>query len=165
MKKPETLSLEVVELLMPRLSDEFKAAYTYRAISNWCQNVGFEKAAEFYAKESEDEFEHAKKIEKFLTDWNVTVDLPIIEKPKLTFNSLGEVIDISYDMEYDLYTEYEDTSSKIFKTGDLCVFDFLQQFRTIQTESVAQYSDMLNMLDGVNVADKFQMLMLEENLF
>jgi hypothetical protein len=45
------------------------------------------------------------------------------------------------------------------------VFDFLQQFRTIQTQSVAEYSDMINMLEGVNVNDKFQMLMLEKKLF
>ena len=68
-------------------------------------------------------------------------------------------------MEYNLYADYEDTSGKVFKTGDLCVFDFLQQFRTIQTESVAQYSDMMNMLEGVKTDDKFQMLMLEKKLF
>ena len=152
-------------MLMPRLNDEFHAAYTYRAASNWCQNVGFFKAAEFFAQESQDEFEHAKKIEKFLVDWNVSVELPTIEKPKINFNGLGEVIGLAYEMEYDLYAEYEDTSAKIFKTGDLCVFDFLQQFRTIQNQSVAEYSDKLNMLDGVNVADKFQMLLLEKKLF
>jgi ferritin len=53
----------------------------------------------------------------------------------------------------------------IFKTGDLCVFDFLQFYRKTQTESVAQYSDMLNILDGVDVSDKFKMLLLEETLF
>lgn len=165
MNKPETLSTEVVDLLMPRLNDEFKAAYTYRAASNWCRNVGFMKAAEFFAKESTDEFEHAKKIEDFLTDWNVIIDLPVIEKPKSTYNGLGEVIDTAYNLEYDLYTEYEETSQKIFDTGDLCVFDFLQQFRTIQNKSVAEYSDMINMLDGVNTSSKFEMLMLEKKLF
>jgi len=30
---------------------------------------------------------------------------------------------------------------------------------------MAEYSDMLNVLDGVNVDSKFEMLMLEETLF
>lgn len=165
MKKPVKLPEDIVALLLPRLNDEFKAAYFYRSASNWCNNVGFFKAGEFFAKESEDEFGHAKKIEQFLVDWNVTPDLPVIGKPVLTFPNLADVISQSYQMEYALYESYEDTSLKIFKTGDMCVFDFLQQYRTGQTKAVAEYSDMLNLLEGVNVNSKFEMLLLEEKLF
>lgn len=165
MKKPEKLSQPVVNLLLPRLQDEFNAAYFYRSASNWCKNVGYFIAAEFFAKESEDEFGHAKKIENYLVDWNVTPALPTIPKPTLEFSSLEQVITMAYDMEYALYEEYEDTSMKIFKTGDLCVFDFLQQYRTGQKDAVAEYSDKLNMLDGTNTGSKFEMLMLEKKLF
>jgi ferritin len=165
MKKPEKLPKEVVDLLLPRLKDEFNASYFYRSATNWCQNVGFFKAAAFFAKESEDELAHAKLIENYIVDWNVTPALPTIEKPQLEFKSLVEVIEKAYDMEYALYEEYEDTSMKIFRIGDLCVFDFLQSFRKIQKDSVAEYSDKLNLLDGVVVGEKFQLLMLEDKLF
>lgn len=165
MKKPEKLSQPVINLLLPRLQDEFNAAYFYRSASNWCKNVGYFIAAEFFAKESEDEFGHAKKIENYLVDWNVTPALPTIPKPTLEFSSLEQVITMAYDMEYALYEEYEDTSMKIFKTGDLCVFDFLQQYRTGQKDAVAEYSDKLNMLEGTNTGSKFEMLMLEKKLF
>jgi hypothetical protein len=52
----------------------------------------------------------------------------------------------------------------VFKK-DLCVFDFLQEFRKIQKDSVAEYSDKLNMLEGVDAKDKFNMLLLEKKLF
>ena len=165
MKKPEKLSKEVVDLLLPRLQNEFDAYYFYRAASNWCKNVGFMKAGEYFDNESKDELEHAKKIENFLIDWNVTPQLPAIGKPTLTFSNLGEVIEKAYAMELALYEAYEDTSVKIFKTSDLCVFDFLQFYRTTQAKSVAEYSDMLNKLEGVSAGDKFQMLLLQENLF
>jgi ferritin len=165
MKTPVKLSSEIVTLLLPRLSDEFKAYYFYRAASNWCQNVGYFKAAAYFKAESEDELSHAKGIEDFLVNWNVTPELPVINKPTLTFENLSELISKAYEIEYALYEAYEDTSAKIFKTGDLCVFDFLQKYRTIQTQSVAEYSDMLNTLQGVNLSSKFEMLMLEENLF
>ena len=48
MKKPVKLSSEIVNLLLPRLKDEFTAAYFYRAASNWCNNVGFFKAGTFF---------------------------------------------------------------------------------------------------------------------
>lgn len=165
MKKPEKLSQPVINLLLPRLQDEFNAAYFYRSASNWCKNVGYFIAAEFFAKESEDEFGHAKKIENYLVDWNVTPALPTIPKPTLDFSNLEQVIIMAYEMEYALYEEYEDTSMKIFKTGDLCVFDFLQQYRVGQKEAVAEYSDKLNMLEGTNIGSKFEMLMLEKKLF
>jgi ferritin len=165
MKKPETLTPEVLGLITPRLKDEFSAAYFYRSAANWCKNVGFNKAAAFFEAESTDELAHAKAIEDFLVDWNVSFPLPLPTVPPTTFANIGDVIQKAYDIEYELYEAYEDTSAKIFKTGDLCVFDFLQKFRTIQTKSVAEYSDMINKLEGCIVGDKFQMLVLEETLF
>lgn len=161
---PKTLSPEVVALLLPRLENELQAFYFYRSATNWCKNVGYFKAAEFFGAESADELLHAKKIEDYLTDWNVTPELPQVSKPTLKFKDLGDVIDKAYTMEYALYEDYEDTSAKIFKTGDLCVFDFLQFFRTKQKEAVAEYSDKLNMLDGVD-KNKMNYLLLEKKLF
>lgn len=164
MKKPNKLPQEIVDLLLPRLSDEYAAFYNYQAISNWCQNVGFFKAAKFFEAESADELVHAKKIESYLVDWNVIPALPSITKPQLEFKTLADAIQKGYDMEYALYEEYEDISIKVFKTGDISAFDFLQFYRNTQVSSVAQYSDMLNVLDGVEIT-KFNMLLLEETLF
>lgn len=164
-EKPEVLSQEVVNLLLPRLQDEFNAFYFYRSATNWCQNKGFFKAASFFKAESDDELTHAKKIEEYIVDWNVTPNLPNIMKPTLEFTDLVDIIEKAYDMEFALYEGYEDTSMKIFKTGDLCVFDFLQFYRTTQKEAVAEYSDKLNVVEGTNRDSKFEMLMLEETLF
>lgn len=164
MMKPIKLGQEIVDLLLPRLKDEFNAFYFYRSASNWCKNKGFFKAGNFFAEESSDESQHAKNIENFLVDWNVTPELPTIEEPQLEFKSLVDIIERAYSIELDLYNEYEATSMKIFKTGDLCVFDFLQQYRAIQTKSVAEYSDKLNMLEGVDT-NKMNLLLLEDKLF
>jgi len=165
MQTAKTLEPSIVAILLPRLQDEFNAYYFYRAASNWCKSVGFNLAATYFAKESEDELSHAKKIEQFLVDWNVIPALPPINTPILNFTSLGDVINQSYSIEYSLYADYEEDSVKILKTGDICVFDFLKEFRDIQVKSVAEYSDMLNLLQGVNVDGKFEMLLIEEKLF
>lgn len=165
MKTPEKLPQNIVDILINRLKDEYNAFYFYRAASNWCKNVGFQKAGSYFKTESEDELSHAKGIEDFLVDWNVTPDLPIVAKPEITFASLSSIIEKAYDIEYKLYEAYEQDSSKILKIGDICVFDFLQKYRHIQTTSVAEYSDMLNILVGIDVNSKFEMLQIEENLF
>lgn len=162
--KPHSLDKGVVDLLAPRHLDEMDAFYFYRAASNWCQGVGHFKAAAFFAAESQDELEHAGKIEKYLVDWNITVPLPSVPKPQVEFSGLLEILEEAYKIEYDLYEAYEETSKKLFNM-DLCTFDFLQQFRLIQTKSVAEYSDKLNLLEDVDGKDKFKLLLLEEKLF
>lgn len=165
MIKPEKLDQEVVLILLPLLTKELSHFYMYRSATNWANNVGFVKAGKYFAEESEEESGHAKKIEQYLVDWNITPSLPTITTPILEFTNLGELISHVYTKEYELYADYEDASVKIFEIGDICVFDFLQEFRKIQKDAVALYSDMLNKLDGVDVSNKFQMLLLEEKLF
>lgn len=160
---PNKLEQKVVNMLLPLLTSEYDAFYHYRALSNWCANVGYFKAAEFFAKESEDELTHAKKIEKYLVDWNVTPALPEIVEPKVEFKSLLEGIEDSYKLEYNLYEDYEKAGEKMF-TADLCTFGLIQEFLKIQLAAVAEYSDKLNMLEGVS-GSKFEMLMLEKKLF
>jgi len=163
MKKPETLPKEIVAILLHRLQDEYNASHFYRAVSNYCKGVGFEKAAAYFAEESADELVHAKKIEDFLVDWNVEFPLPAVKATGMC-KGLCEIIDEAYKIEFSLYEAYEDDSIKAFELGDTCTFDLLQFFRGVQTKSVAEYSDMINMLEGVEPT-KFNLLLLEDKLF
>jgi len=160
---PNKLEGKVVDALLPLLTSEYDAFYQYRALSNWCANVGYFKAAEFFAKESEDELTHAKKIEQYLVDWNVTPSLPQIYEPKLEFDTLLDGIEAAYKMEYDLYEQYESAGTKMFTT-DLCTFGLIQEFLKIQLAAVAEYSDKLNMLEDVDPS-KVNLLLLEKKLF
>lgn len=163
MKQPIKLGSDIVAMLQPRLNDEFKAFYFYRAAANWCRDAGFDKAAAFFQAESDTELTHAKTIENYIVDWNVQPGLDTIKQQPVNFDGLIEIIEKAYQIEYDLYEAYEETSADLFEK-DLCTFDFLQQFRKIQTESVAEYATMLNKLNGVK-DDKFQLLLLQEVLF
>jgi len=161
MIKPVQLPKEVVDVLTPRIGDEHKAFYFYKSASNWCNEKGYFKAAKFFAAESADELTHSEKLEKFIRDWNVIPELNTIEKPVLEFEGLVDIIEQAYEMEYDLYEAYEQSSKEVFKIGDLCAFDLLQEFRTIQKESVAQYSNFLNQLELIDPTDKFQLFYFE----
>lgn len=165
MRKPETLNSKVVEILTNRFYNEYKHHYMYRAASNWCKGVGYNLAADYFAKESESELGHALKIQELLVDWNVIPDVSINESPKLEFKNLYELIVHIYDDEYRVYEEYEEDSMQLFRLGELQIFDFFAEYRKLQKDGVAEYSDMINMLEGTNVDSKFEMLVLEEKLF
>jgi len=163
--KPNTLNQNTIDALLVRLKDEFTAYYFYRSASNWCNNVGYKRAGEFFANESADELVHAKKIENFLVDWNVDVTLPIIQTPQSVFLNLVDVIEKAYQLEYNLYLGYDFTSEEVMVRKEHNTYGFLQFFRDVQLESVAAYSDMLNLLNGVDIRDKAKLLLLDEHLF
>ena len=165
MLKPEKLSKEVVDILTERLHNEYNHHYFYQAASNWCRGIGFNKAADYFLAESNEELEHARGIEKYLIDWNITPSLPVLKTPKLEFTSLADTVETSYKNEYELYELYEEDSVTILKMGEMCTFDFLQAYRKNQNDAVAAYSDMLNILEGTNPGSKFEMLLIEEKLF
>lgn len=161
--KPHTLSGQVVELLTERLGDEYTAHYFYRNASNWCEEKGYLKAAAFFAQEAANELEHAQKVQKYLVDWNIVPTIPAVSMQP-TFTSLIDIVNKAYQLEYTLFLEYNANSAEIFP-GDMATFDFLQELRIGQTESVAEYATLLNGAELVNIDNKLDVLYYENQYF
>ena len=161
---PVKLPLDIVTLLSERLDDEYAAHYFYRQVTNYCENVGYLKAAEFFRGEAEDELKHAEGIQKYLTDWNVQPALAPISAPQKV-SGLVDILEKAYKMEYDLYEGYEEISMDIFNKKDLCTFDFLQQYRNIQRLAVAEYSTFLNQLETIDKENKNWVWEFEKRAF
>jgi ferritin len=160
---PKSLSSEVSKMLIERIGDEYTAHYFYRNASNWCEDKAYKKAAAYFKAEAENELTHAEKIQNYLVSWNV---MPIIPSVKMVpvFSNLIDVINKAYQLEYDLFTKYNLNSAQIFP-ADLATFDFLQELRTIQTTSVAEYADLLNAAQLINVSNNFEVLYFENQYF
>jgi ferritin len=163
--KPHELDKKVVNLLGERIADEYTAFYFYRSATNWCDDAGYKKAAEFFKAESANELTHAEGLEKYITDWNCTAPLPDISKPELEFKGLVDIIEKAYNMEYGLYEGYESASKSLLDMEDYCTFDLLQKYRAIQRESVAEYSDFLNKLALIDPTNKFELFYFENKHF
>jgi len=162
-KTPKTLSDTTVKILTARLGDEYTAHYFYRNATNWCAGIGYLKAAAFFAQEAENELDHAKGLQKYLVDWNVMPLLPSI-KPNVTFTDLIDIINKAYALEYALFESYNADSKELFQS-DLPTFDFLTTYRTGQTQSVIEYSDLLNAAELVDINNKFEILYFEQTYF
>ena len=160
---PQQLLPEVVGLLTDRIGDEYKAHYFYKNAANWCREKAYFKAAKFFEAEAANELEHADLVQKYLVDWNV---LPFIPPVKMipSFTSLVDIVNKAYQLEYDLFTAYNVNSTQIFPIC-LATFDFLQELRIGQRQSVAEYSDLLNAAQLVNVSNNFEVLYFENQYF
>ena len=161
--KPYELPSDISKMLSEKINDEYSAHYFYRQVANYCENVGYLKAAEYFKGEAADELTHAEGLQKYLTDWNVQPELNPIKTPQ-SVKGLVDAIEKAYEMEYALYSEYEDISGKIFPK-DICTFDFLQHYRTIQRLAVAEYSTFLNQLETIDQTDKNWVYEFEKRAF
>ena len=161
---PKKLSTDVAKMLNERINDEYGHHYYYRQVANYCENVGFMEAAKYFHGEALEEQEHSQIIQKYLTDWNVMPVLMPIEPP-IKVNSLVDALEKAYEKEYELFESYEEISGEIFKKGDYTTFDFLKQFRKIQTDALTVYSTFLNQLDTIDKADKNWVYQFEKTAF
>lgn len=161
---PVKLTSDIATLLNQRINDEYTAHYFYRQVANYCENVGFLKAAEYFKSEAADELTHAEGVQKYLTDWNVQPALMAVDSPEKV-SDLVDAIEKAYKMEYALYEAYEEISMDIFNKKDLCTFDFLQQYRNIQRLAVAEYSTFLNQLETIDKKDKNWVYEFEKRAF
>jgi ferritin len=154
---------KVIKILTDRIKDEYTAHYFYRAASNWCQDMNYKKAAEFFTNEAIDELTHAQKIQEYMVDFNIQPVIP--QAPtKHKFDNLIEIVHGAYKMELALMKEYNKNSQSIF-TSDITTFDFLTEFREIQKGAVVEYNDLINASNLVDKSDKFQVLYFEQTYF
>ena len=160
---PKELNAVAVSIINDRLVDEYTAHFFYRTASNWCKGIGYNNAAEFFAKEAAAELEHAEKLQQYLVDWNINPTMPSV-KPNITFSGLIDIVNKAYALEYGLFQKYNADSAKIFPT-DLTTFDFLQWFRNIQFESITEFSDLLNAAQLIDPTNKLDIIHFEELYF
>ena len=160
---PKMLPDSIVSMLNARIADEYTAHYFYRGAANWCAGVNYKKAAAYFEAEAVNELEHAEKLQKYLVDWNCTPSLPSV-KFNGEFSSLIDIVNKAYAIEYALGDKYSKDSADVF-SDHLMTFDFLQEFRTIQRESIAEYSDLLNAAQLIDTSSKLDLLHYEERYF
>jgi ferritin len=158
-----SLSDSVVKMLTERLKDEYYAHFLYRAAANWCHDKNYKKAAAFFDADANTELQHAELLQKYMTDFNIIPNIPQAETSH-KFDNLIDIIYQAYNFELTLMKSYNSNSHSAFQE-DLTTFDFLQQFRDIQKESVVEFNDLINASELINKNDKFQVLYFEQTYF
>jgi ferritin len=162
--KPQSLSKWANTRLSQRLKDEYTAHRLYRYVGNCLRNEGMNIAAEYFFKEADDELEHAKKLEKYATDWNSELEFLPLESPQET-NGLVDIIDKYYTLEHNLLKSYSKDMAEAMEEGEIPLFVFLQEFVTIQTKALAEVSDILNQLELFDKSDKNWIFQFEKKIF
>jgi ferritin len=93
------IAAQVLTELSRQLNQELAAAHSYQALSLWCAAENLTGFANFFAKQSAEEREHAGKIASHLLDRDARPKLDAIAAPKQNFKSLLEIAQQAQAME------------------------------------------------------------------
>ncbi len=159
---PNSLPVDIVKTIDDRLGDEYAAHFFYRSAANWCKNANYKKAASFFEAESMSELDHAKGLQDYLTQWNVMPAIPAAPT-NIQFINLVDLINKAYALEYALYDKYCAFQQSL--GGNPSTFNFIQGYVDIQTQSIAEYSDLLNALQLIDINVKLDLLTFENTYF
>jgi ferritin len=160
---PVSLTDDIVSIFNERIGDEYTAHYFYRNAANWCRNANYKKATAFFDGESNSELEHAQGLQDYLTQWNLIPSIPSAPSNQ-SFTSLIDIINKAYNLEYGLFMKYSKDQQSLLGVHP-ATFNFIQKYVDIQNDSVAEYSDLLNALQLVNIENKLDVLIFEDKYF
>lgn len=162
MKPQNLLKPNIEEVLQEAVYRELFTSNLYKHLSNQMQYIGYSGAASFFASESSDELEHYNKHKEFLNNRGSFAAIPELPPFDYVVKTLGEALQIAYDVESglnDLYEQWTLLASK----NDMTTFQYLLQFLEIQQKSVGKYSDLLSRLSLVE-DDKAGILLIDKEM-
>ena len=136
------LSANMKKWLQKSVESELYASSFYKHSANQLQRLGYFGGQAYYLKESADELEHYQGIVDFVNDMGDVVSVPKIDGVTDEIKSIGDTLDLAYELELDLLNQYKEFY-EIAEDEDMAVAEFLLKYIKIQRKSVGEYGDLI----------------------
>jgi ferritin len=157
------ISKKVEKAINDQIKKEEYSSRLYLAMASWCQANGYQGAAAFLYKHSDEERMHQLKFVHYLNDRNGYSVLEPIEQPPFKFKTLVEIFkDIKKHEEFitasinELY--HLATTEKDYTTAN-----FLQWFITEQLEEESLFNGILDQIELAG-SDKSGLFLIDKEL-
>ncbi|WP_026317757.1 non-heme ferritin [Algicola sagamiensis] len=143
------LAAEMVSKLNEQINLEFYSSNLYLQMSAWCEDRGFDGAAEFMRKHALEEMDHMNRLFTYVSE---TGSLPIlgqIAAPPHEFESLGDLFRETYQHERLVTSKINELAHTAFTTHDYSTFNFLQWYVAEQHEEEKLFKGIIDKIELV----------------
>uniref|UniRef100_Q0I3E4 Ferritin n=1 Tax=Histophilus somni (strain 129Pt) TaxID=205914 RepID=Q0I3E4_HISS1 len=141
------LSANVIKLLNDQMNLEFYSSNLYLQMSAWCEQNGFDGTAKFLAAHAVEEMQHMRKLFTYLNETGASAIITAIDEPPHEFDSLKQVIELTYEHEKLITCKINELVGKTFEEKDYSAFNFLQWYVAEQHEEEKLFSGILDKLN------------------
>jgi ferritin len=121
---------------------ELQQSSLWKSLANQMQRLGYFGSQKYFLAESAEELTHYQMHVEFMNDMGDCADLPKIDAINDKVKTIGDALEIGYEIELDVYNQYKDFYEKA-TSEDTVVAQYLLQFLEIQRKAVGQYGDLL----------------------
>ncbi len=134
--------------LNAQLEKEASASYSYLSMAAWCDQQSLEGCAQYFYRQSSEEYAHMMKILHYLIERNARVEIPALMKPNSNFTDIREVFKNSFTQEQSVTQSINELMTQAQKVNDFSTQNFLQWYVTEQREEEAT---VLKILDRIQL--------------
>lgn len=143
------LKPSMAALLNTQINLEFYSSNLYLQMSAWCEEKGFEGAAEFMRKHAVEEMGHMTRIFTYVSETGALPILGSIDAPPHEFDSLADVFQKTYEHECEITERINTLAHQAFTSQDYSTFNFLQWYVAEQHEEETLFKSVLDKINLV----------------
>lgn len=154
------LPTEVIDRLTARVNDEWKAVQFYQSAQMAFARMNYDVIAAFCEGEMKDELGHAKRLQDFMSDYDVYVERAQVELNH-NFTNPKDFVQQALEIESALEDAYNDDYLALEQYPN--IQNLLLGFLTIQTDSVREYLNKQRKLSALTT--EFEYRTLESVIF
>ena len=143
------LKQTMVDKLNEQINLEFYSSNLYLQMSAWCEDKGFEGAAEFMRKHANEEMEHMNRLFTYVSETGALPILGSIAAPPHDFDSMAELFRLTYEHERLVTSKINELAHTAFQAQDYSTFNFLQWYVAEQHEEEKLFKGILDKLELV----------------
>ncbi|MDD9156070.1 non-heme ferritin [Aliivibrio sp. S4TY2] len=143
------LAKTMVDHLNAQINLEFFSSNLYLQMSAWCEDKGFDGAAEFFRAHAAEEMEHMQRLFTYVSETGAMPILGAIEAPQSEFSGLGDVFRTTLEHEQMITQEINKLAHVAFTSQDYSTFNFLQWYVAEQHEEEKLFKGILDKIDLV----------------
>lgn len=155
------LDQKVIDSLNFRIEQEELSSRLYRAMSVWLDFMGYMGAAKLWKKYADEEQEHANAFYEYLLSLDIKPETPALEKPTCEFESLPEIIKLSYEHEVKVTEQIQELAATCMGVKDFMTLELAQKYLKEQVEEI---NKMVTFMDKIEAfGDSKEALRLLDN--
>ncbi len=120
--------------LNEQIAMEGNASNKYLAMSCWCDGMGLEGSATFFAQHAEEERMHMLKLVNYIQDVDGKAIIPAFVAPQSDYTDINEVVQTAYESEQKVTKSIYKLVDLALKENDHQTHNFLQWYVSEQLE-------------------------------
>lgn len=146
------ISDKVAKLLIEQIGHELRAHQLYMGMALYFNRQSLNRWGKLFNSQSREEAGHATKIMDFLTDNEVTFDLPALKSATTRYSSAEAVAKAALESERKVTGQFREMSDVALAENDHTSYQFLQWFVNEQVEEERKVQALIDLIEsGINL--------------